>query len=370
MVNNNAKSVIKQVLASSDTSGLLAAKDVGNVTRYIADFTAFPSVVEDAFTLTAANAGISVGSGTTAAADTDYQLVSTITSGLTGTVTSEKGVDASGNASITFHLTLTNTSSSNISISEIGYKQEISASDSLNGTTATDRVFLLDRSVFETITLEPNGQAAIDYTLKAAISNSGGVVGAKSITANGTYSALNDSLDGYSTVTVNVEPNVGTKNITTNGTYNASSDNYDGYSSVTVNVSGGNLGTKTITQNGTYNASSDNLDGYSQVTVNVSGGGSDLLLYEFVTKSTGGRDATITVNKYLNNILQSSTDYLYTQAQTPVNIDNRLTLDYGVTASLKWTYTLLTASLLNHAVGYTNSWQYSQVVTEAENFFA
>ena len=32
---------------------------------------------------------------------------------------------------------------------------------------------------------------------------------------------------------------LGTKTITANGTYNASSDNLDGYSQVTVNVSGG-----------------------------------------------------------------------------------------------------------------------------------
>lgn len=35
---------------------------------------------------------------------------------------------------------------------------------------------------------------------------------------------------------VDVEPDVGTKTITSNGTYAASSDNLDGYSSVTVNV--------------------------------------------------------------------------------------------------------------------------------------
>lgn len=304
MVNNNAQNLIKQVLSSADTVGLLQAKDVGGTTRYIADFSAYPSSVEDSFTLTAANAGISVGSGSTAPTASDYQLVSTITSGLTGNVTSSNNVDANGNASITFTVALTNTSSSNISISEIGYKQEISASDELNGTTATDRVFLLDRSVFDTITIAPSSQVTIDYTLKAVITNNGGAVGTKSITANGTYNALNDNLDGYSTVTVNVQallgtksitsngtynasgdslegyssvtvnvtPNVGTKNISTNGTYNASGDSLDGYSSVTVAVSP-NVGTKSITSNGTYNSSSDSLDGYSQVVVNVSGGG-------------------------------------------------------------------------------------------------
>lgn len=68
---------------------------------------------------------------------------------------------------------------------------------------------------------------------------------------------------------------LGTKTITQNGTYPALTDSLDGFSSVDVNVSGGGstLITKTITQNGTYDAQDDNADGYSSVTVNVSGGG-------------------------------------------------------------------------------------------------
>lgn len=58
----------------------------------------------------------------------------------------------------------------------------------------------------------------------------------KSITANGDYSAVDDGADGYSAVSVDVQPSLTTKSITENGTYNASSDNADGYSSVTVNL--------------------------------------------------------------------------------------------------------------------------------------
>lgn len=62
------------------------------------------------------------------------------------------------------------------------------------------------------------------------------------ITENGTYSARDEDLDGFSSVRVNVaggggdEPVLITKNITSNGTYNASDDDADGYSSVIVNV--------------------------------------------------------------------------------------------------------------------------------------
>ena len=76
-------------------------------------------------------------------------------------------------------------------------------------------------------------------------------------------------------------PALGTKNITANGTYNASADNLDGYSQVTVNVSGSpNLQAKTglsITANGSFSYTPDaGYDGLSEVSgaVNVSGGGS------------------------------------------------------------------------------------------------
>ena len=66
-------------------------------------------------------------------------------------------------------------------------------------------------------------------------------LGTKTITENGTYDALaDDSIDGYSEVTVDVEPNLGTKTITANGTYLASSDDLDGFSEVTVDLPSAN----------------------------------------------------------------------------------------------------------------------------------
>lgn len=62
---------------------------------------------------------------------------------------------------------------------------------------------------------------------------------------------------------------LGTKFITANDTYDASDDSLDGYSSVTVNVPEKVLTTKTITASGTYNAVDDQADGYSSVTVNI-----------------------------------------------------------------------------------------------------
>lgn len=54
------------------------------------------------------------------------------------------------------------------------------------------------------------------------------------VTTNGTYTAPEGT--AYSPVNVNVQPDLGAKSITANGTYNAVDDSLDGYSSVTVNV--------------------------------------------------------------------------------------------------------------------------------------
>ena len=118
-------------------------------------------------------------------------------------------------------------------------------------------------------------------------------LGSKTITANGTYLASADNLDGYDEVTANV-PNTyaagdegkvvsngalvaqSSENITQNGTYDTTLKNQ-----VVVNVSGGspNLQSKTnisITSNGSFSFTPDaGYDGLSEVsgTVNVSGGG-------------------------------------------------------------------------------------------------
>lgn len=97
-----------------------------------------------------------------------------------------------------------------------------------------------------------------------------------SITANGTYKASDQGVDGFSSVTVNVETggsggaSLGSKTITENGIYNATKEGLDGYYSVDVNVPNtGKLIDKTITGVGTFNPSDDGADGYSSVTVDI-----------------------------------------------------------------------------------------------------
>lgn len=71
----------------------------------------------------------------------------------------------------------------------------------------------------------------------AKVVGGGGSVTVEALTAteNKTYTA--PSGKAYSPVTVNVPgPTLGTKTVAANGTYSASNDNLDGYSSVTVNI--------------------------------------------------------------------------------------------------------------------------------------
>ena len=119
----------------------------------------------------------------------------------------------------------------------------------------------------------------------------------KTIDANGTYQAINDGANGYSSVTVDVQPNLGTKSITNNGTYYANTDSVDGYSSVSVNVQP-TLQSKmiTINDNGTQVIEPDvGFDALSNVTITAivdgSGGyhGINLDDYGFISEICGSR---------------------------------------------------------------------------------
>lgn len=156
--------------------------------------------------------------------------------------------------------------------------------------------------------------------------SSGAVLGHGSFSANGSYRALDDNLDGYSTVDVSIPmailsassngtytPSVGGYNqvnvnvplssitISVNGSYSAAQGGYNditvdvpqptmsalsvsingsytadpntGFNTVVVDVPSAALSSKTITVNGTYDAIDDSLDGYSSVVVSVPGSG-------------------------------------------------------------------------------------------------
>ena len=96
------------------------------------------------------------------------------------------------------------------------------------------------------------------------------------------------------------------------------------------------------------------------------GGDTSQVKYQIVTKSTGGNDASITVKKYVDGTLKTSTDYLYSVLEGGVTIDGLISLEYG-TIPLSYTYTLLQAST-THSAGYAYSWGYNQTVDFEDTF--
>lgn len=122
--------------------------------------------------------------------------------------------------------------------------------------------------------------------------------------------------------------NMGQKSITANGTYRASDDSKDGYSQVIVNVppKEAHLTTKSITENGIYRGIDDGVDGFSQVNVNVAGVGEATVVLDEPIGGDGNEhhiSANPTTGKPIDTVLPSSitittmpTTLVYTDGQT------------------------------------------------------
>lgn len=151
--------------------------------------------------------------------------------------------------------------------------------------------------------------------------------------SNGSYT---ESVSNYENIEIDIDVPVsgtlGTKNIITNGTYTALDDDVDGYSEVNVNVpQNATLGIKSITANGNYTAITDGYDGYSRVDVNVSGAA--LQSSKTVTATTSQQ--TVIPDVGYDGLEQVIVDpQVHTQTYTPA--DNTAANDMGVNNNYRY----------------------------------
>ena len=115
----------------------------------------------------------------------------------------------------------------------------------------------------------------------------------KEITENGTYIAENEGYDGYSSVNVNVQPNLQQKaiNPTTEVQMLGFDDGYDGLENVTIGAI--QTETKRIQANGTYTPEEGKF--FSEVTVNILDVSyQDVALLVLATRSATASDTNYT----------------------------------------------------------------------------
>lgn len=170
MITQNMRNLMAIALQSSGTVyGTLPVTEVSGAVRYLSPLFAFPGSYAEAFTLNADSAGISIGTGSTAATVTDYNLEATITSGITVTLESNI-VRMDGDSPYhEYTFAITNTSESALTISEVGYKQALRSCSTQGGTSDASNVFLLDRTVLSSpLTIQAGDAGILVYALKTS----------------------------------------------------------------------------------------------------------------------------------------------------------------------------------------------------------
>lgn len=147
----------------------LPFKNVANQTRYVASGSFFQIGNPTSLQLNTNGVGISVGTSDTAATDEDVNLASTITSGLSGVITSAHGMD-NDDPYVIFNIVLTNSTASDIIVREVGYKQNVYSGTTVGATTGLGNgLILVDRTVLSSpLTVPARGNAALQYKLKCS----------------------------------------------------------------------------------------------------------------------------------------------------------------------------------------------------------
>lgn len=169
MVTRNFLNVLAMALQSGSNLGELLMRGCDGTTRYLTgENHGFLSNPTKAVTLTAANAGISVGTGNAAATEDDWQLAEPLTSGINLVLTATRyGCDSPCVPYVEYDVTITNTGSDPLTVKEIGYKQTVKTTKYPGGSGGADLVCLMDRTVLDTpVTIAAGDAGIITYKLR------------------------------------------------------------------------------------------------------------------------------------------------------------------------------------------------------------
>lgn len=152
--------------------GVIQVKAINGNIRYISRaFYTHTSGVP--FSTSSYGSGIKLGSGTTPPTADDYCIENMITSGINVTINSRtKYVDQSNHACIDINMTVTNTGSDPLTISEAAFYNFAVSYPSYNSTSATstgaNTAVMIDRTLLDSpITIPAGESATITYTIKA-----------------------------------------------------------------------------------------------------------------------------------------------------------------------------------------------------------
>lgn len=168
MVTKNFKNLLAMALESGNNVGCVKATNVTGAVGYLSGNFGFPASPTMTLTTNAEAAGISVGTGTTPATEDDYNLEATLsTVNMTLTAT-QYGLDENNYPYVQYSITITNTSQSDIVVSEIGYKQTVGLRKTIGSTAASgSQVILLDRTLLDTpVTIAPGDAGIVTYKLR------------------------------------------------------------------------------------------------------------------------------------------------------------------------------------------------------------
>lgn len=155
-------------ILTSGVIGIVPFTDVNGSQRFAGNKTIsshYPSAYIGNTIINGKTNGIVIGSGVTPATVDDYFLESQITTGFSSSIVATKTYE-NGTVKTNYDVTITNTSSTSISVGEIGVVITVTAANSANASTTSSAYCLLDRTVLTTpVVIAPEDFETIRYTV-------------------------------------------------------------------------------------------------------------------------------------------------------------------------------------------------------------